>query len=117
MKCGDKIKYYRESINMTQDELAAKAGYAGRSAISRIESGERDISQAKIKLFANILGVSPVELLDDRDPAPVAVQPIERDRKKLFEIVEQLPADQMDLYLTLFSLPTERLQAIVDLLR
>lgn len=66
MKMGEKIAYYRKLIGMSQDELAKKVGYKGKSAISKIESGERDIVQDKIVKFARVLGVDPVSLLDDR---------------------------------------------------
>lgn len=67
MKMGEKIAYYRKLIGMSQDELAKKVGYKGKSAISKIESGERDIMQDRIVRFARVLGVDPVQLLDDRE--------------------------------------------------
>lgn len=116
MKCGEKIKYYREMIGMSQEELARKTGYAGRSAISRIESGLRDITQSKVIQFAHVLGVDPIELVDDREPT-VVIQPIETDKQKLLDFIDQLPDEQLPIYRALLELPIERLQAVVDLLR
>lgn len=113
MKCGEKIKYYREAIAMSQDELAQKTGYAGRSAISRIESGERDLSQIRIKQFAQALGVSPLDLLDDREPQPVEVDPVSRERRKLIEFIEQLDESRLPTYAEILALPVERLEAIL----
>lgn len=48
---------------MTQQELAARAGYKDRSTIAKIESGVVDLQQSKIKKLAEILGVTPGELL------------------------------------------------------
>lgn len=114
MKCGEKIKYYRESLNMSQAELARLTGYAGRSAISRIESGERDLSQDRLKLFAKVLRVDPVDLLDDREPT---IMKMDYERLLLFDFVASIPSDQLDLWLILSAYPAEKLQAIVDLLK
>lgn len=43
---------------MSQDELAKRVGYVGRSAISKVENGERDISQSMIEKYAKALDVS-----------------------------------------------------------
>lgn len=95
MKCGEKIKRYREALGISQEELAKRTGYAGRSAISRIESGFRDLSQEKIKLFAYVLGVSPVDLLDDRDPVPVKVDAVSKERRSLHNLIDALDEAQV----------------------
>ena len=114
MKCGEKIKFFRERIGMSQTELAHRTGYAGRSAISRIESGARDISQSKLKLFAHVLGVEPISLVSDRDPASEQ-QIRDTERQKILDFIEQLPEDSLPTYRALFELPIERLRAIDDL--
>lgn len=48
---------------MSQDELAKMTGYSSRTSISKIEKGEVDLSQSKIKVFADALGTSPELLL------------------------------------------------------
>lgn len=48
---------------MSQDTLTERTGYSGKSAISRIEKGEIDLPQTKIKEFCNVLQVSPNWLL------------------------------------------------------
>lgn len=63
MTIYERIKSLREALGMSQDELARKVGYKGRSAISKVESGSRDISQSMIEKYANALGVSPTFLL------------------------------------------------------
>lgn len=68
MNMGEKIEYYRKLIGMSQEELAKKVGYKTKSAISRIENGDRDLRQDGIRTFAKALGVDPIKLLDDRAP-------------------------------------------------
>lgn len=63
MKYYERIKKRREQLRMSQDTLAERTGYSGKSAISRIEKGEIDLPQTKIKEFCNVLQVSPNWLL------------------------------------------------------
>lgn len=63
MTIYDRIKFLRVSQGMSQADLAEKVGYIGRSAISKVENGERDISQSMIAKYAEALGVSPTFLL------------------------------------------------------
>ena len=40
MTIGDRIRLRRVELGMTQQELAEKIGYKGKTAISKIEAGE-----------------------------------------------------------------------------
>ena len=48
---------------MSQEALAKALGYEGKSAISKVENGKRDISHSMIIRYAEALGVSPAFLL------------------------------------------------------
>lgn len=65
MNTGEKIRYLREKKGITQDELAKAAGYKDRSSIAKIESGGSDPSQRMLLKIANVLEVSPAELLEE----------------------------------------------------
>ena len=65
------IRKYRQDLKMSQDELARKAGYTDRSSIAKIEKGLVDLPQSKIRLFAEILGVVPGELMGLDGTTPV----------------------------------------------
>lgn len=65
MFIGNNIKRARELKGLTQNELAKRMGYKSRSTIARIENGDNDVSQSKLKKFADILDVSIDFLLDD----------------------------------------------------
>lgn len=60
---GKRIKDKRVELNMTQEELAKRAGYTSRSSINKIELGLVDLPQSKIVAIANALGVTPTYLL------------------------------------------------------
>lgn len=54
---GNRVKYYRKLAKMTQDELAEKSGFAGKSSISQIELGQCNLTEQKIEAIALALGV------------------------------------------------------------
>ena len=60
---GDRIRKRRIELDMTQEELAIKTGYKTKGAISRIESGTRDISQSQISIFAKALNTTESNLM------------------------------------------------------
>lgn len=60
---NDRIKSRRLELNMTQEELALKVGYKTKGAISRIENGDRDISQSQITAFAKALNTTEAYLM------------------------------------------------------
>jgi transcriptional regulator with XRE-family HTH domain len=57
------IKKYRIELGLTQTQLAEKAGYADKTMISKIESGKVDLTFSKIKVFADILSLTPSQLM------------------------------------------------------
>ncbi len=65
---GKNIKLARENANLSQQELADKleliAVYICRGSISRLESGQRSVTDIEIRALAKILKVSPNELFN-----------------------------------------------------
>lgn len=97
LKLYENIKKFRIERGMTQDELARRAGYTDRSSIAKIERGVVDLSQSKIKQFADIFEVSPSTLMGWVDEATARknddlVQVIVKLRKdpEFFEVVSDL---------------------------
>lgn len=68
MTLGDKIRIRREEAGLSQDELAHKLGYKSRSTIAKLESGVNDLTQSKLKAFADALNTTVADLLDWDDP-------------------------------------------------
>ena len=63
MTMGERIKYLRESIGMTQDELGEKIGVQ-KSAVVKYEKGKvENIKRSAIKTMAEIFNVSPCYLM------------------------------------------------------
>lgn len=54
MDIGQRIRERREYLGLTQDELAKKLGYAGRSSVNKVENS-REVSMKKIEAYAKAL--------------------------------------------------------------
>ena len=65
MDMYSKIKARRKALGMTQEELAEKIGYSGKSVISKIEHGEVDLNSSKIMAIAEALRISTFDLMND----------------------------------------------------
>ena len=67
-KIGENIKRLRQTNYLSQDELAAKLQVAGcditRSAVAKIEVGQRHLYADEIRVLKRIFKVSYEDLLD-----------------------------------------------------
>ncbi|MGO5028243.1 helix-turn-helix domain-containing protein [Candidatus Agathobaculum pullicola] len=67
--CGDRIHQARTTQRMSQSDLAARMQVNGviieREAISKIETGDRFVTDYELLTFAKVLGVSVDWLLMD----------------------------------------------------
>lgn len=60
---GKRIRDKRESLGISQEELAKKLGYKNKSSIAKIEAGVNDIVQSKVIDFAKALNTSVAYLM------------------------------------------------------
>lgn len=67
MTTADRIKELRNKRGWSQEELAKRCGYNGKSSISRVEASGDNVSLNKVKLFADIFRVSPAYLMGWED--------------------------------------------------
>ena len=103
------IKKLRQQKGWSQEHLAELMGYSGRSMISKIERGEIDLTQSRIKQFADIFNISPDDLMGnnksitnvDKEISPTAVKVGQQltDLEKKFGYTEQQVADAMKISL------------------
>ena len=67
-KVGQNVRFLRERVGMTQEQLAAQLQLGGcditRSAVAKIEVGQRHLYPDEIILIKNILGVEYDELFE-----------------------------------------------------
>ena len=66
--CGERIREARLKLRLSQSDLAARVQVEGvimeRDSISRVEIGTRFVPDYEIPIFAKVLGVSVLWLLD-----------------------------------------------------
>jgi transcriptional regulator with XRE-family HTH domain len=63
LKLYSNIKSRRQALGLNQEQLAHLMGYSDKGMISRIESGQVDISHSKIIEFAKVLQTTPRDLM------------------------------------------------------
>ena len=76
MSIGDRIKFRRIQMGLSQEELASKLGYKSRSTINKIELGVNDITQSKVSAIAKALDTTSAYLMgwDDEQPSGVSTK-------------------------------------------
>ncbi|MBQ9730625.1 MAG: helix-turn-helix transcriptional regulator [Bacilli bacterium] len=62
-KFGERVKELRKSLNISQEELAFRAGLH-KNYVSDVECGRRNVSLRAIEQFAFGLGVSLKDLMN-----------------------------------------------------
>lgn len=85
MKIGERIKYRREQLGLSQDELARRLGYKSRSSINKIENDASGLPQTKIVAIANALQTTPSFIM--------GWQETQKKNDTLTDIVVQLRSD------------------------
>lgn len=110
LKLYENIRIYRKRAKLTQDELARRAGYTDRSSIAKIEKGLVDLSQTKIKQFADIFGVTPSTLMGWEET--------QKENDTLADIVIRLRTDPdfMSVVKILDELDSEKLAGVQQML-
>lgn len=93
---GRRIRELRIKKGLSQEELAKAVGYTSnnsRSTINKVEQGQNDIVQSKLKAYAKALDTTVGYLLgiDDFDGFDVAYHPEEvKDETNAFEKVQDV---------------------------
>ena len=84
---GKSIMEARKRKGWSQEELALRVGYKGRSAINKIETGLRDLPQKKILQFAEALDTTPAALMG------WVTEEVEKKNDDLVKVIVRLRAD------------------------
>ena len=96
MTIYERIKFLREKMNMSQQELAIRVGYKDKSAVSKVERGERDINQHMVVKYAIALNTTPAYLMgweDEKQTAPTEPE-LSEGEQMLIKLFRQIPPEQ-----------------------
>ena len=101
----ENIKKFRLQAQMSQAELAQRTGYTDRSSIAKIEKGMVDLSQSKIKQFADVFGVAPGELMGwEEKTAPETGSGLSEAKKQLLALAENCTEEDAERLLQVMEL-------------
>lgn len=96
MDIGQRIRQRREYLGLTQDELAKKLGYAGRSSVNKVENS-REVSMKKIEKYAIALDTTVPYLMGWEDSEDKTETPVfEKEHIELITLYSQLEKEQKD---------------------
>lgn len=105
MTIGDRIKKRRLELNMSQSELARKAGYKSRSSINKMESDDRGATREQLIKIARALHVTPSYLMGWEEVAVAGLTALQE------EIIEKTYALTPENQQTLLGIIDTLLQA------
>lgn len=110
LNIGLRIRKRREELNLTQDELAKKLGYANRSSVNKVENS-REISMKKISAYANALDTTVADLMGWEDKSniietaktDIMLSNMEEKLKEYALKMAKLPKEKQDLVLKMID--------------
>ena len=94
MTIADRIREKRIELDLSQTELAKKAGYSDRTTISKFEHMGNDITMKQVKRVADALGVSSAYLMGWEHPIEIEVENAELRERALKMYEKYLSADK-----------------------
>lgn len=90
-KYPNHLRAFREAAGLTQPQLAKRAGVENVQNVSRIERGERRLTQEWADAFASALGVTPKELMY---PSPETLRSLQARGYSSSPELERVPVDE-----------------------
>lgn len=117
MDTGSRIKLFRKRAGLSQEMLAKKVGYTDRSSISKIESGETELTDSKILLFAKALGVSVTDILGMTDPDEKEKPATQSSGSGLNIDVSKASPEQVELIQRILNYSDDQVSAFLSIAR
>lgn len=121
MTIADRIRITREKLNLSQEALAKRCGYADKTSISKIENSGDDITLKKIKRIADALGISHSYLMGWDEDGEKTVYGHINDNNELQALIDSLSEnekkDVFDFLHQILKLPPEARTSLLNLLK
>lgn len=95
LRIGKNIKMFRDQLDMTQEELAARVNLSGGAQIAQFEAGTKVPSLEKAMDIATQLGVTLAQLVGEVAPPTTVTNNANGDHQTVYQHVEGslLPED------------------------
>lgn len=108
MTVGQRIKQKRIELGLTQEELAERMGYSGKSSVCAAETSGDNITTTKVQKFADALGVTQKYLMYGEE---------DTDHQVVDQIIERrAPSVQDRVLLELYHNVSPEIRSMVDYL-
>lgn len=104
---GKRVLEARTKKGISQIELARRCGYSTRSAVSKIETGDRAFPINKVPVIAEALGVSVDWLLWGNEAHPVEPS-LDGKKAVLVELIKQMSEDEVDRLIRFLQILNEK---------
>ena len=122
MTVADRIKEKRLELNLSQTELAKRAGYTDKTSISKLEHSKDDISIKQISRLADALGTTTANLMGWADPISDAISESIKALTNNDSNINNITADNEEIEFShyvklLWELPYGNRQAIYKQIR
>lgn len=113
---GERVRNARIALGISQEELAFRLGYNGRSSINKIENNIRGISAKKLIDLANALNVTSNYLLGIDEETPDDIIPL-CDSKSIENEIKMLilqKYDSLSSFCKVIDMPWSTLNSILE---
>lgn len=120
MTVGERIKQRRLELGLTQEELALKMGYKGKTSVCVAETKGNNVTTTKVKKFAKALNVSVQYLLGDLDDTnyPPEDTPEAKAIREYWKNPPHLDEQRKEEFIALYeNVPADVQEAVVNLLK
>mgnify|MGYP002513725555 CR=1 FL=1 len=128
---GKRIADRRKELHLSQTQLAELTGYSDKTAISKIENGQSNLTQTKIVIFADALQTTTMYLMgwvDDPNLTKEQVATVEQARRLqaysnyfTFAVSKRLGHSSVNVTLSVYAHMLQRTEdemiATIDALR
>lgn len=85
---GERIAKRRKELHLSQTQLAEMTGYSDKTAISKIENGQSNLTQTKLVIFADALQTTTMYLMGWIDDPNISRE----------QIIAQQQVERMKVY-------------------
>lgn len=118
MTVGQRIKQKRIELGWTQEQLARKMGYSGKSAVCMAETKGDNITTTKVEKFAKALGVTSRYLMgwEDINGVPIPTEHAEY-KPEISDYRPEFVEEAIEVYRDIQGLTPDRRKALQEYLQ
>ena len=111
MTIADRIRIRRNELNLSQSEVAQRAGYTDKTSISKFENAGNNITMKQVKRLAKALDTTSAYLMGWNTTEQKSEQEQEEQAKLIYEMNKHLPEEKAKFIVEIYkNIPSESLE-------